>query len=319
MAPTQWRHVVPGLGRSSKQGTLSAKLRQDAERLSERLPPLLVEADRIASTVAQGIHGRRRAGAGETFWQFRHHVSGDAAASIDWRQSAKSQNKFVRENEWDVAESIWLWCDTSASMDYAHTPDHQTKEHRAMVLALALGHLLLRAGERVGILGESGAPLRGVKALDRLGAWLINSDAGDAGVPPNVALPRHARIVVFGDFLAPKEDLLRRLEALAGGGARGHLVHVLDPAEEDFPFDGRTVFEGLEDTLELIIGKAETLREPYRQRLHGLKGALSEWSRHAGWSYHHHRTDKTPHLLLLQIFNVLSLPSGPSVRDWEIL
>ena len=71
--------------------------REEAERLGAALPPLLVEAERLTSGVWLGVHGRRKAGMGETFWQFRRYRVEDPATSVDWRQSAKSQHLFVRE------------------------------------------------------------------------------------------------------------------------------------------------------------------------------------------------------------------------------
>ncbi len=93
-------------------------LRQRAEQLAATLPPLMVAAERVASTVAQGVHGRRRVGQGETFWQFRSYHFGDQPQSIDWRQSAKSDRVYVRQMEWEAAQSVWVWCDTSASMNW---------------------------------------------------------------------------------------------------------------------------------------------------------------------------------------------------------
>src|SRR3981189_1289102 len=90
-----------------------------AEELAAALPPLLVAAERVASTAAQGVHGRRRVGQGETFWQFRQYQPGDAAARVDWRESAKSQRLYIRETEWEAAQSVWLWRDASPSMDYS--------------------------------------------------------------------------------------------------------------------------------------------------------------------------------------------------------
>src|SRR5207248_1460060 len=95
-----------------------AAMRDRAEQAAAGLPPLLVAAERVAVTVAQGVHGRRRVGQGETFWQFRQYEPGDAAARIDWRESAKSQRLYVRETEWEAAQSVWLWRDASSSMDY---------------------------------------------------------------------------------------------------------------------------------------------------------------------------------------------------------
>ena len=313
MAAPFWRDSVVGAF-SSSDGQKS-RLPQDAEALSERLPALLVDAERIANTVAHGIHGRRRSGTGETFWQFRHHMEGDTAASIDWRQSAKTQSYFVRENEWEVAESVWLWCDQSASMHYSYENSLPTKEHRALVLSLALGHLLLRAGERVGVLGEKLPPLLGLSAYARLGHSLLASEGGDPGLPSAMELPRHARIVIVSDFLTPWDMLEERLNFLAHSHARGHLVQVLDPAEEEFPFSGRTVFEDMEDHRELVVGRAESLGDGYREKLAALKSALAYWARRSGWTYTQHRTDKQPHLTLLQLHGLLS---DPLARDHRV-
>src|SRR5262249_35252748 len=123
------------------------RLRDEAETLAASLPPLLVEAERVASTVAQGVHGRRRVGTGETFWQFRRFQTGDQSSDVDWRRSARSQHLFVRETEWEAAQSVYLWRDGSPSMNYASSG--ATKLQRAGVLALALGILLVEAGERI--------------------------------------------------------------------------------------------------------------------------------------------------------------------------
>ncbi|MFP4271250.1 MAG: DUF58 domain-containing protein, partial [Alphaproteobacteria bacterium] len=145
--------------------------RHEAERVGDGLPPVLVAADRVDATVAQGVHGRRRVGVGESFWQFRPYQPGDATAAIDWRQSAKGDRVVLREQEWEAAQSVWLWVDRSASMGFRsrHGP---TKYERAQVLALALASLLLRAGERVAALTSPTPPMAGRAALARLAEQL---------------------------------------------------------------------------------------------------------------------------------------------------
>src|ERR1700752_108958 len=135
-----------------------APTRHRAEALAAVLPPLLVAAERVAVTVAQGVHGRRRVGQGETFWQFRQYEPGDAATRIDWRESAKSQRVYVRETEWEAAQSVWLWRDRSASMDYSSAGyvaggEWPSKRDRAELLLMALACLLVRGGERLTLLG----------------------------------------------------------------------------------------------------------------------------------------------------------------------
>src|SRR5829696_4375861 len=121
--------------------------------LAQRMPRLVLESRRVAATLAHGIHGRRRAGVGESFWQFRPFVAGEAAQRIDWRRSARDDRLYVREREWESAHTVWLWLDRSASMGYVSDLAQAPKIERGLVLGLALADTFVEAGERVGLLG----------------------------------------------------------------------------------------------------------------------------------------------------------------------
>jgi uncharacterized protein (DUF58 family) len=190
----------------------------------------------------QGVHGRRRSGQGDAFWQFRSFLPGDSATRIDWRQSAKSDRLFIRETEWEAAQTVALWRDNSASMAWRSGPAVPLKRERAELLLVATASLLLRGGEQVRLIGDVGRNHTGRAGLEAVAAALGgtapggDAAAGEPGVPPNdPALPRHARAVLFGDFLAPLDDMRRSVSALAGRPLRGHLVQILDPAEETLP------------------------------------------------------------------------------------
>ena len=142
-----------------------AELHHQAEILAGSMPPLMVAANRVAATVSQGVHGRRQVGQGETFWQYRRYMAGDSAADIDWRRSAKSDPVFVRENEWEAAQSVWLWSDGSKSMRYRSDRKLREKAERADLLTLALAALLCRGGEHVAALGRHMVPTTGRVAL----------------------------------------------------------------------------------------------------------------------------------------------------------
>jgi uncharacterized protein (DUF58 family) len=276
-----------------------------AEQLAAAYPPLLVAAERVASAVAQGVHGRRRVGQGETFWQFRLYSHNDAASRIDWRASAKSSRLFVRETEWEAAQSVWLWRDGSASMNYASGPNLPSKRDRADLLLLALGALLLRGGERVTLLGSGEPPGGGRAVLPRLAHGL---DGAAAGLPNFEPLPRHGQIVAMGDFLSPLdavEDLVRRF---AQRGLRGHLLQILDPAEESLPFTGRVRFEGLEGEAPLLMSRAEAVRGAYLDKLARHREGLAAIARAAQWSFATHRTDQPPQYALLGLYNALAEP-----------
>ncbi|MFP6757417.1 MAG: DUF58 domain-containing protein [Alphaproteobacteria bacterium] len=289
-------------------------LRQRAEETAATLPALLVAALRIAATVQQGVHGRRQPGSGETFWQFRRYQPGDPASVIDWRQSAKSVPLYVRQQEWEASQSIWLWCDTSASMDYSSAGVADTKARRAKVLLLAIAALLLRAGEQVAMIGHGRRPAHGTAALSRFAETLLRepaaNDDGASGLPPRESLPRHAQVVLIGDFLDPTDSVHGAVKWLTGGAISGHLLQVLDPAEETLPFTGRARFAGLEGEETALIGRIESVREEYRRRLAAQRAALTAITRSNGWTFLTHRTDRPPESALLALYLALSGHAG---------
>ncbi len=284
-------------------------LRYQAERASARLPPLLVAAQRVAMTVIQGVHGRRRVGSGEAFWQFRRYQPGDPLRRIDWRQSAKSDRIFVRETEWSAAQSVWLWPDPSPSMLWRSKKTLPEKRERADVLSLALASLMIRAGERVAIFGSAERPVAGKVALDRLAMRVLSAHAtrhGSGDMPPFTPLPRHSVLVLIGDLLAPLPAIEKFCSRYAASGVRGYLLQVLDPAEESLPYAGRTRFEGLEDEGYLLVKRVETVRDEYRVKMAEHQAGLAALARAAGWNYTLHRTDESPESALLKLFVHLS-------------
>jgi uncharacterized protein (DUF58 family) len=290
--------------------TATEALRHQAEALAARLPALLVAAQRIAATVELGVHGRRRVGQGETFWQFRRYEPGDPTNKIDWRQSAKSDPVFVRENEWAAAQSVWLWCDRSPSMRYRSHRNLPEKAEQAQLLALALAIMLLNAGERVAILGSGVRPSAGHSAIDRLARQMTRLEGAGASLPPTTALPRHAELVLIGDFLSPLPEIERALAGFAELGVHGHLLQLLDPAEETLPFLGRIRFEGLEAEGDLLLGRVETVRDEYRARFEAHSQGLADLARAIGWSMARTTTDRPGQTALLALHRRLTERRG---------
>lgn len=279
---------------------------QRAEELAATMPTLLVAAERVASTVAQGVHGRRRIGQGDTFWQFRQYQPGDTTQRIDWRQSAKSQRIFIREHEWEAAQSIWLWRDASASMHYASGRNLPEKSDRAELLLLALASLLIRSGEHVAFMGEGYPPSNGRSVLNRMAASLLHGGAATANAPPLEPLPRDAQIVLFSDFLGPPTEIETAVKGYAARGVAGHLLQILDPAEEAFPFSGRIRFEGLEEEGDTLIDRTERVRDRYRGRLAELRMNLTALARRHDWTFSVHHTDRPASSALLALYGALA-------------
>ena len=268
------------------------------------VPDLLVEARRVVNTVIAGWHGRRRRGIGENFWQFRPYVEGDAIARIDWRRSARDDHTFVRDREWEAAHTVWLWADRSPSMLYKSDMALAPKEERALVLALALAELLSRSGERIAWPGLTD-PFTARNGAERLAERLLHG--GEPTSHPDLSMIRRfSDAVLIGDFLDPVEETESRLDVLVRHGVRAHLVEVADPAEESFPYLGRTEFRDPETGEKLTAGRAEAFRESYRDLYLARREALSSWCSRLGWSYTVNHTDRQASEALIRIHMALA-------------
>ncbi len=280
-------------------------LRAEAENLASPLPPLLAEAEHLATTVLLGDHGRRRAGLGDTFWQFRPAQDHDEVRNIDWRRSARSDATFVQDKEWQIAQSVILWVDQAAAMRFASDDNLPTKAQRARTLALATAILLIRGGERVGLTGLRLPPKRGHAQLQQLATILSQDDDTDYGTPDAQGMLPHSRALFISDFLGDLAPFEAALTKAADRGVRGVLLQLLDPQEESFPFDGRTIFESMTGSLRHETLKAGDLRSRYLDRLAARKDHLRHLARTTGWQFTTHHSNAAPSLALLWLYQAL--------------
>ncbi|MFN3687674.1 DUF58 domain-containing protein [Salinarimonas sp.] len=273
--------------------------------LAGRLPRLVLEARRVAATLAHGIHGRRRAGPGESFWQFRPFVQGESASRIDWRRSARDDRLYVREREWEAAHAVHLWIDRSASMAYRSDLAQASKVERALVLGLALADALVEGGERVGLMGLL-PPRASRRIVESFAEALAADRAGiEEGLPPARPLATQEEALIVSDFLTPVDAIAPAIESLSARGARGHLVMIVDPVEETFPFSGQAVLEDVEGGGRLRVGDAATWGASYRARLEAHRGALSDLARRRGWTLTLHRTDRPASEVALRVITLI--------------
>ena len=283
---------------------------ENALSLAHRMPRLVLEARRVAANLAHGIHGRRRAGTGESFWQFRPFVAGEAAQRIDWRRSARDDRLYVREREWETAQTVWFWIDRSASMGYASDLAQAPKIERAIVLGLALANCFVAAGERVGMLGLL-APRASRRIAETMAQTLVADRASlEEDLPPDAPVAPQHEAVLISDFLSPVRDITAMVEGISSRGARGHLVMIVDPVEETFPFQGQAVLHDLEDGLSLRIGDAIAWGNAYRLRIEQHRAELLELARRRGWTLTIHRTDRPASEVALRLMTLVSASRG---------
>jgi uncharacterized protein (DUF58 family) len=266
--------------------------------LADAMPRLILEARRVASTVIHGLHGRRRAGPGENFWQYRRFISGEPAQNVDWRRSARDDHLYVREREWEASHTIWIWPDRSPSMAFASALTTDSKLERALVVAFALAEVLVQGGERVGIPGLM-RPTANRNVIERMAQAILLDPTERASLPPSFAPSSLAEIVMLSDLWSPIGEVQQTIGQLSATGAHGHVVQIVDPAEESFPFSGRIEFVEPEGAGRVTAGRAETWRNDYQGLVARHRAAIRAETDRLGWSFAIHRTDRPGSELLL--------------------
>lgn len=284
-----------------------------ARTLAAAMPRLILEARRVAASVLHGLHGRRRAGPGENFWQYRRFVSGEPASRVDWRRSARDDHLYVRELEWEAAHTVWIWPDRSPSMVFASPLVRDTKLYRALVIALALAEVLVEGGERVGIPGLL-RPTGSRNVVERMAQAIVHDHSERTSLPPNFSPAPLAEIVLLSDLWSDIGDVRRMIAQLSGGGARGHVVQVVDPAEETFPYWGRIEFVEPEGGGRITAGRAQTWRTDYTARVARHRTEIRSETDRLAWSFTVHRTDRPASELLLALHGRIGLGLAEGIR-----
>jgi len=279
----------------------------EARSLAESMPRIILEARRIAATVIHGLHGRRRAGPGENFWQYRRFMSGEPARGVDWRRSARGAILYVREQEWEAAHTVWIWADRSPSMTFTSPLARESKLDRSLVIAFALAEVLVQGGERVGMPGLM-RPTGSRNVLDKMANAVVHDVTQRTSLPPMFAPSGLSEIVVVSDFWSPMAEVRAMLSQLTVTGAHGHLVQVVDPAEEVFPYSGRIEFIEPEGAGSITAGRAEAWKSEFEQRVTQHRAEIRAATDKLGWTFAIHRTDRPATELLLALHARMSAP-----------
>lgn len=285
-------------GHTAKETVAIRRADGESRTLAASLPRLVLEARRIAANVIHGLHGRRRAGSGESFWQYRRFVSGEPSQNVDWRRSARDDHLYVREHEWEASHTVWIWPDRSPSMAFASRTARESKLERTLIVAFALAELLVAGGERVGIPGLM-APTASRSVIDKMAQAMLHDDADRLSLPPSFVPSALAETIVLSDFWSPIAEIRTTLAGLSGSGAHGALVQIVDPAEESFPYSGRVEFVEPEGFGVITAGRAESWVQDYTARLALHRDQIRAETNKLDWLFATHATDRSAAELLL--------------------
>ena len=290
-------------------------MRLKAEELSNKIPSLYVKADRIANTIWEGMHNRNKDGLGDNFWQFRKYEYGDPAHLIDWKKTAKSNETFIQEKELQTLQNFVIWRDTSKSMNFRSSESIDTKLYRANLFTLALTIILSKSGENIVLNGLKSELLKGGNAVNFVSNQINEKVTDSFKSSPNInEIKNNSDVILIGDFLNNINETEKTIKELSNRGINGIIIQILDPAERFFPYKGRINFNGLEGEKNILIGKAESVRNDYKKAIKIHIEKLEKLTTSYSWKYILDNSDQDASISLQNICNTLTYSNNTEFR-----
>jgi len=222
-----------------------------------------------------GRHRSRQRGFSAEFAEHREYVAGDDVRYVDWKVYGRSDRYYLKQFEDETNFSCWLVLDTSESMSYRSADATLSKLDHARRAAAALAWLVLRQADAVGLATVAGTlqhllpPSTQPSHLQQLNQALLEANAaGPTGLGAAFGelasrLTRPAVVICFSDLFDDLDEIVVGLEQLAWRGHDVAVLQVIDPAEEDFPFEDPTRFVGMEGEADQVV-EPRALADAYR-------------------------------------------------------
>jgi uncharacterized protein (DUF58 family) len=292
-----------------------------------RLGSLPIQARVIVEGALSGLHRAAVHGSSVEFAEHKEYSPGDELRHVDWKAYAKLDRYYVKQFEQESQLTVYLVLDASASM--AFSGGGIAKLQYGGLLLAALAYLVIQQQDKVGLIAcgdrslETLVPPRGRTnhfhdLMSVLESILARGAAGDES--PAAALARiaeltrrrRALVILASDLFDPDDETLRALAQLRAQRHDVSVLHLLDPHERSFPYDGLTQFDALESAHKMLVNPA-AIRRDYLERMEGfltrVRGALTA----AGVDYHLVDTSQPPEQTLLALL-VARSRLGPARR-----
>ncbi len=278
-------------------------MRLQAEKLVTIAPDLKIRANKLANTVWEGIHNRNKAGIGDNFWQFKKYEYGDPVHLIDWKKSAKSSSFFIQEQELSTVQNINIWRDSSSSMNYSSRKNLDKKIYIANLITLVLSMIFIKQSEKVKINGSNINYSNSEEAINLISDQLSYIKTNNNNFEPNIEeIDNGSNCILIGDFLYSTENIEKIIKNLSSRNINGMLIHIIDPAEQKFPFKGRVNFKGVEGENPYLIGNAESVQKEYLKKFKKHSDTIKIITESYKWNYFMHITDQELVELVIKIY-----------------
>jgi uncharacterized protein (DUF58 family) len=281
----------------------------------QRLGSLPIKARVIVEGALSGMHRASVHGSSVEFAEHKEYSQGDELRHVDWKAYAKLDRYYVKQFEQESQLTIYLVLDASASMNFKGGGLAKL-EYAGLVFA-AIAYLVIQQQDKVGLVAcgdrgiETMVPPRArtthlhdlLGVLDGLmqkGGTGDESPAEALGRIAELSRRRRSLIVLASDLFDPDDETVRALANLRAQHHDVSVLHVLDPHERTFPYEGLTEFQALESSSKLLANPLAIKRD-YLERMNAFVAKCHGMLANAGVDYHEVSTDKPLEQTLLDL------------------
>jgi uncharacterized protein (DUF58 family) len=223
-----------------------------------KLAGLDLKARRIVEGYVSGLHRSPYAGFSVEFAEHREYAPGDDVRYLDWKVFGKTDRFYLKRFEEETNFACHLLLDASESMRYQSAAAAFSKLEYAKLVAAAVGYLVVHQQDAVGLatfdksLTRWLAPSSRAAQLKQLVHVLEQTQPqGETAIGPILheaaeRIQRRGVVLILSDLFDDPKSVISGLKHFRHSRHDVTVLHVIDPAEQDFPFDDATRFRGLE-------------------------------------------------------------------------
>ena len=278
-------------------------------RMLAQLQGLQLRARRIVEGYVAGMHRSPYHGFSIEFAEHREYSPGDDLRYLDWKVFGRTDKYYLKEFEEETNLVCYLVLDMSESMQYQSAAAALSKLEYAKTAAAALAYLVLQQQDSAGLVTfdrEIRTLVRAAGNPAHLKDLLTVMDQASAERKTATGrtfhsladrLKKRGIVVILSDLFDDVDAMIAGLKHLRHRRHEVILMHVLDPAEIDFPFDQITLFRGLEELPNLLV-EPRGLRRAYLDEFQNYLLRLKRGCRAQQIDYVLLRTDQSLELAL---------------------
>ncbi|MCA9563173.1 MAG: DUF58 domain-containing protein [Myxococcales bacterium] len=262
----------------SEQATAQERLMDP--KVLQQLGSLRLRARAVVEGAISGLHRSALKGASVEFTEYKEYTPGDEIRHIDWRSFARTDRYFVKQFEDETNLRAFFMLDVSGSMRFQFEETILKGDYAANLVA-SLAYLFVRQGDAVGLLTFADEPKTFLPAsakrshLEDLFRVIESTSGGQVGEGTDLTsalsrmaerAPRRSLVFLVSDMLDTSSSALRMAKVLRQRKNEVVVFHILDPAELSLPYEGLTLFQGLEEDGELLVDP-DDIRERFQEEL----------------------------------------------------